>query len=178
VQDTTEQKNLKNEFNDENLLRTKKAKWFHRNYANVFADFSKTTVVDMMQLANCAKHQQLQRGGQVDCSAFYIFYIQYYLPALDLCGRNESKQLNRAMEGLHHNLDIKDLINADLIQQEFLHMIEKYKHKAHLPKTVSNARRVQQGFPPRRAQELYPYEPLPRTTSEHHTTTRAQIYYC
>ena len=52
VQDTTEQKNLENEFNDENLLRTKKAKWFHRNYANVFANFSKTTVVDMMELAD------------------------------------------------------------------------------------------------------------------------------
>jgi hypothetical protein len=192
VQDRTEQKTLKNEFEGENLQLTEKAQRFHRHHANLFADFSNTTVVDMQQLAKQAKLQNLERHGQVDCSAFYIFYIQYYLPGLDLCGRNESQQLNRAMKGLSHNLEIKDLINADLIQQEILHMLDtprwqylvdynyrhqrrsEYEHKLFLSKHESNERRHQQGFPPRREHELYPYNPLSKT----HPTTRAQIYYC
>jgi hypothetical protein len=178
VQDTTEQETLKNEFDNANLLRTEKARWFHGSYANVFENFSETTVVDMMQLARCAKtHQQLQEGGQVDCSAFYIFYKQYYLPALNLCGRNESKQLNLAMKGLEGNLNQKDLINADLIQEEFRQMLGKsrWASKQFLSKDESSARRLRQGFPPRRD---YPYNPLSKTHPTTHPTTQAQIYYC
>jgi hypothetical protein len=173
---------LKREFDNANL-QPGKAKSFHEKYANLFGDFSETNVVDMMQLAKRAKERQvLNGGGQVDCSAFYIFYIQYYLEALKLCGRQETRQLHEAMKGLNHNLAIKDLINADLLQQEFTNICNyKYQRrwpehalkKEHLPKHESKIYRHALGVPPRSEHEPYPSDLLPRPQ-----TTTAQIYYC
>lgn len=173
---------VKDEF-DEIRLQPGEAKLFHERYSNLFGDFSETTVVDMKQLAERAKERKLLNlERQVDCSAFYIFYIQYYLEALKLCGRQETQQLHQAMRGLSHNLEIKDLINADLLQQEFKDICNyKYQrrwsehahNKEHLPKDMSDIYRHGLGVPPRSEHEPYPYDPLPRPQ-----TTRAQIYYC
>jgi hypothetical protein len=158
---------VKEEF-DEARLQPDTAKSFYERYSNLFGDFSETTVVDMKQLADRAKERQLfNKEGQVDCSAFYIFYIQYYVEALKLCGRQNTQQLYQAMRGLRHNLEIKDLINADLLQQEFKDICTyKYqrrwsKHaldKEHLSKDKSNIHRHGLGVPPRREHEPYPYD--------------------
>jgi hypothetical protein len=55
-------------------------------------DFSRTTVLDMRSLVHS--------NGR----AYFVFYLHYYLPALQLCGRQEAPELHADMLRLGDHL--------------------------------------------------------------------------
>ena len=85
-----ETRSLKSEYLGQDYPLSPKAKEFAHARIALFGtgDFSRTTVLDMKSLVGA-------KGG-----AFYVFYKQYYLPAVNLCGRQEAPRLHSDMTRL------------------------------------------------------------------------------
>jgi hypothetical protein len=98
-----EKTRLKAEYLGHAYALTEQAKAFMRARVAVFGagNFSRTTVLDMRSLVH--------GNGR----AYFVFYRHYYLPALQLCGRQEAPELHEDMLRLGERLMAEAQANAE-----------------------------------------------------------------
>jgi hypothetical protein len=101
IRDPTEQEKnfMHEEYSGQLYELSEKAQAFTHNNISVFDDFSTTKILDMTQLG-----QEYDDGR-----AQFIFYKQYYLPALNICGRSETENLHAEMMSLEQKLRAESL---------------------------------------------------------------------
>ena len=97
---TEEEKNfMQQEYSGLLYDLNEKAQEFRHNNKTVFNDFSTTKILDMTKLGKERDEGRAQ----------FIFYKQYYLAALSICGRSETKDLHTEMMALENNLRAESL---------------------------------------------------------------------
>jgi hypothetical protein len=97
---TPEEKNfMQAEYSGQLYDLDEKAQEFMRNNESVFNDFSTTKILDMTQLGKECDEGRAQ----------FIFYKQYYLAALNICGRSETTDLHTEMMALEQILRAESL---------------------------------------------------------------------
>ena len=101
IRDPTEQEKnfMHEEYSGQLYPLSEKAEKFAQNNTSVFKDFSTTKILDMTQLC-----KEVDQGR-----AQFIFYKQYYLAALNICGRSETEDLHEEMKSLEQNLRAESL---------------------------------------------------------------------
>jgi hypothetical protein len=96
IRDPTQQEKnfMQQEYSGHLYDLNEKAQEFTRTNISVFNNFSTTKILDMTKL-----------GKKIDGGrAQFIFYKQYYLAALNICGRLETEDLHTEMMDLEKNL--------------------------------------------------------------------------